>query len=253
MPSTHLMTRHAQTVLVCWILITLGLAVLQGQGHTPLRELVVYGPMWPVLAAVLFLHAVTRYFRLHDPAWHAPPAGVALRLLAFPLLLVCAILALGQLTGFPPSSQVVWILINTALVALSEEWMFRGLLHGSLIRRFSPWETLWLSSAIFGLIHALNGLITGHFAAAGVQALAAVLTGTLMSALRQRSHSLWPPILVHMLWDASLLLVMPQNPVEPAQTGLVHALTPLLFVLPGFLYAMYLMHGVRRPSYLKSA
>lgn len=77
-------------------------------------------------------------------------------------------------------------------VALHEELLFRGLLLPAL-RPFLGWTgALVLSSLIFGVLHAEQGLV-GIAQATGL--------GLVLGALFLRSGSLWPAILAHFAFD----------------------------------------------------
>ena len=78
-------------------------------------------------------------------------------------------------------------------------------LRGAL-SRMTIWRAIWLSCILFGLIHALNVLITGDLPAALIQAVAAFMSGVMFMALRIRTGSLYPVIIVHAVWDFSLFV-----------------------------------------------
>ena len=62
--------------------------------------------------------------------------------------------------GPPPFPVLLFMTVNTALVVVSEELMFRGVLLRGLMSAFS----FWLSTATFGLVHLSNTWITGKVA-----------------------------------------------------------------------------------------
>jgi CAAX protease family protein len=115
------------------------------------------------------------------------------------------------------NQDATWLLLYTTLVRIPlgtvvlEETLFRGVLLGLGLRRWSTGRAIAFSSALFGLWHVLPafGLSAANPAAAdlaglGGRALAvaiAVASTTLVGALwcwlRLRSGSLLAPVLVH--------------------------------------------------------
>ena len=149
--------------------------------------------------------------------------------------------------GLPPATVVLWVLANTFLVGLSEELMFRGVLFQALQNTVSIWPAVALTTLAFGAIHSLNVFITGDLRAAVIQSTAAALSGLFFIALRLRTGSLWPCIVVHGLWDcAAFLLAMasPKDPVPSTAPADAMSLAPILLVLPNALYGLWLMRHV---------
>ena len=85
-----------------------------------------------------------------------------------------------------PALTIVALLVLGVLGPVVEELVFRGLLYGWL-RGFLPfWLTAILTSVLFGLVH-------GEWA----HVIVAALLGFALAFIRERSGSLWPPILAH--------------------------------------------------------
>lgn len=204
-----------------------------------------FGP-WPPPVPQVLMAAV-----LGLAAWRWPAAALGrplpgtrrlmilpwLALTPFPLL----ILALG---GPPPLPVLLWLALLMALVALSEELMFRGLLFPALRRHLAPGAAILLTTLAFALIHLPAQLMAGNPAGALVQVLAALPTGLLLLALRLRRGSLRPAILYHWLWNlgAFSLATTEQLTASPLPPVL-----PLLLVMPNGLCALWLLRGPGRP------
>jgi membrane protease YdiL (CAAX protease family) len=94
--------------------------------------------------------------------------------------------------------------VSTLLVGLGEETMFRGV--GVCVFRSNGLAegkvALW-TSIIFGLAHSANLIAEG--AGAFVQVLIAAGSGYFLYLTRRRGGGLPLPILVHGLWDFSLV------------------------------------------------
>ena len=98
--------------------------------------------------------------------------------------------------------------------------------------------------------------VTGDLTAALIQSLAAFLSGLVFIALRLRTGSLWPPIIVHALWDFATFTLgaasggvashgtMPAEASAPDSSGGLLSLLPVLIVLPNAIYGLWLMRGI---------
>lgn len=235
-------------VLAVWLAITIIGGNLQGGGRKSLDELVSHGPLWGVWAALALLAVVTVVRRWSGIGFARPEWKRSLKLMWLPGLLVALMIG-GAVAGkIPPVTVLFWVLVNTLLVGVSEEWAFRGILLKSLCDRFSLIAAVALNAIAFGLVHSLNGFVTGDFAGAFNQAAAASMSGVLFVALRLRTHSLLPVMLLHGLWDFSAFaLGISQGEAEsPGVKGAEAFFLPLLIVLPNFLYGCYLLRRGKR-------
>ena len=205
------------------------------------------------LVAILFLGVMIAAFRWRDVGLNAPHSSRSLLLLWFPGLYVVAFVGLVVFIGLPPAGAVLPILVATALASVSEELACRGMLYQGLRSRLSVWPAILLSTALFGAGHLANGFVLGNFAIAGVQSIAAFMTGISFMAIRVRTGSLYPGMVLHGLWDFSLLMVasalVEHADLSGASGGAVPAaalLLPVLGVLPNFLYGLFLLRHVAR-------
>ena len=235
---------------VGWLLIT----VVGGQIHTgqgPLTEAVTRGLGWPFLLAALFLLLLTVWQQWRDVGLNTLASGRELLLAWLPMLYIVVGLALAVVFGLPPVGVLLWILLNTFLVGLSEELMFRGVLLQAFRHTVAIWPAVWLTTLAFGAIHILNVFMTGELRPALIQSAAAALSGLLFIALRLRTGSLWPCIIVHGLWDfATFTVAASRSSDAPAiSSGGPLTLTtfvPILLVLPNALYGLWLMRHIGR-------
>lgn len=151
-------------------------------------------------------------------------AGVAAGLLAIPLTALIASgvqLLLGQpLTnpqleflvpeGFSWFGAVGMFVMGGLLAPLAEEMFFRGVLYPWMRSRWGVWAGIVGSGLIFGAVH---GEIS-------ISAATAVM-GMGLAWLYERSGSLWPSILVHIINNAvKILLLYLLLAIDPAQLGL---------------------------------
>lgn len=238
----------ALAIFLGWAVITMGFDVAQAGGAISLEALVSQRIVIGLVVAPAFLLAVMAWLRWDGIGFGPPTPQRALLLLWLPLAYIVAILASVALRGFPPAATIAFVFINTLLVGISEELMFRGILFRGALSRMTIWKAIWLSCILFGLIHALNVFITGDLVPALLQALAAFMSGVLFMALRIRSGSLYPLIIIHALWDFSLFVGMPTaaTPQAAATLSPLAMAAPVLLVLPLFLYGLFLMRHVSR-------
>ena len=88
-----------------------------------------------------------------------------------------------------------------ALAPLSEEIFFRGFMYGGLRRRLPVWGAAAISGLVFGLLH-----YTGPDSIGVVPQLAVL--GVLLAWLYERTGSLWPPIMLHVVNNGIALAIV---------------------------------------------
>jgi membrane protease YdiL (CAAX protease family) len=91
----------------------------------------------------------------------------------------------------------VQILLIVLAASISEEICFRGMLFGGLRERMPRWGAALLSAAIFGALHAITGI-------SAVPPLIAF--GFILCLLYEKTGSIVPGILLHMLNNSAALL-----------------------------------------------
>jgi uncharacterized protein len=244
----------ALAVYVGWVLLTLFGMRWAGDGSKkPLLDTVSHGVGWNLAMAVALLAAATLAMRWRDLKFVAPRPVGSLRILWFPSLYLLLFAVLSVVLGLPPAATVGFVLLNTLLVGLSEEWMFRGVLFQALRSRLAMWPSILLMSAMFGAVHVLNVFVTGQLFDAVVQAMAAFLSGVVLVALLVRTGSIWVPIAYHGLWDFGTFMTSAGSQTHGPGADLSQGWTwtlPILLVLPNFIYALFLLRGVRNDTRL---
>ncbi len=230
-----------------WLVITMGggLVATSG-GKASLSDLVIHGVGLQFVGACLFLLATIRFAGWPTLGFGAPEQAGWWKLLWLPTLMIAAFAGLAVKTGLPSASVILFVFINTALVGFSEETMFRGVLFQGFRKAMPIWAAIAMSTILFGAVHVLNGFVTGDFAAASVQAIAASMSGLMYMALLIRTGSLWPPIVVHALWDFCIFLSVSQESAAPRAepTTLSDWLSHLGLALPSFLYGLFLLRRI---------
>ncbi len=245
MKRLHLTAPLALAALAVWLFLTLGGQWLQ----SGIRQHSVadaagggIGVGWLLAAAFAAVVALASHDR-RAVGLSAPTPIKSARLVWLPLLYAVLMLLVAWADGWPARGVLLIVACNTALVALSEELMFRAVLLQGFLNRFAIWPAVFMSSAVFGVVHAANGIASGDAGAALVQSVSAFLQGLAYAAIRLRTRSIWPMVLVHGLWDFSLMSSMLSASPDNENSVLPYA--ALFAVLPMCLYGLYLMRAMR--------
>lgn len=232
--------------LAVWLGLTLGASWLAASGRPQSLATAVGGGIgiaWLLAALFALLVALASSAR-RATGLGAPAPPQSLRLV-WPLLLYALLMLLvAWADGWPPWPVLLIVAGNTALVAVSEELMFRAILLQGLLQRYAVWPAVLISSALFGVVHTFNGVGNGDFSGALWQALAAFLQGIGYAAIRLRTRSVWPMVLVHGVWDFALVTSM--LPAAAGGDGSIVPYAALLVVVPLCLYGIFLLRGSQR-------
>ena len=94
---------------------------------------------------------------------------------------------------------VLAVVMIVGLAPVAEELFFRGFLFAGLRTRWSLWPAAITSGLIFGLVHAPTGITT-------VVPLAVL--GFALCWLYNRTGSLWPCVIAHMINNGLALAVV---------------------------------------------
>ncbi|MBU2741000.1 MULTISPECIES: CPBP family intramembrane glutamic endopeptidase [Acidithiobacillus] len=156
-------------------------------------------------------------------AWRKPSRPNAY-LLALILVILIGLIAHGLFQVFPPPSHLnpralglfeglkgsglrhyVVLLLLIVIAPFTEEIIFRGAIYAGLRRRFSSgWSALFVS-LLFVLAHVPSKIEQFHYPPA---LIIIVLLAAALIFLRIRYRSLWPGILLHMVWNGSGFLLL---------------------------------------------
>jgi len=157
----------------------------------------------PIGCGALFLAAMATWLGWWRPAlFEAERAGSGW-MWAVPVL--ATLVGLVAIAGFEwdsPRTDVLPLLaVGVLLVGFSEEMVTRGLMIVGLRGGLREPMVWFVSSLLFGLLHALN-IITGQAVGATLQQVAfAFVLGTAFYVTRRVTGTLLVGMLVHALWD----------------------------------------------------
>lgn len=247
----------ALVAFVLWTAITIIGGNLTTGGEMSLVEAVQRGIGWTWVVASAFILAVVLWQGWRDVGLNHLGDARGWRLSWLPMIYIVAGLGIATVIGLPPTTILLLIAVNTLLVGFSEELMFRGAILQAFRHATSIWPAVLLTSLVFGAIHSLNVFVTGDLKAALIQSAAAFLSGLVFIALRLRTGSLWPPIVVHALWDFATFTLgaaghrgshgnLPADAATPAAASGLTELLPVLLVLPNAIYGLWLMRNIRK-------
>lgn len=148
--------------------------------------------------------------------WH-----VTISLVIFVLYMLFYIFVIRISVLRPYSAEVAWGLLTYLIVVLAEEFYFRGILYGFIEKRFSARTALIVTSIVFGLFHARQGL-TGI--------LSRTFTGWLWGTVRYSSGMIFLLIFpIHFAFNSMWLLFEGNWNNPPAWA--VYALPAVEFLL----------------------
>lgn len=179
------------------------------------------GIVLAVALASLFIAVTASYLGWWRPSLREAPVGPRW-LLVLPVLIVLTALGTLLSKGFDGvgTTHLLTLALGTLLVGFGEEMTTRGV--GVVALRGSVGEVgVWfLSSLLFGLLHALNVLF-GQSVTSTVQQIAfAFVMGTALYVVRRVTGALVVCMLVHAFWDLSTF-------VAEASTGETTAFSAL--------------------------
>jgi membrane protease YdiL (CAAX protease family) len=171
--------------------------------------------LWPVvprLPLVAYAIALVVVFGSERSGIHPPESGPRRWL---PVLLIVPLASfLGLITGGIRPGSVDAVLLRTAIAAGAEEIIYRGIILALLLPRGGQAAAL-LSTLLFALSHLVD--ISGFHPEDWFSALNAFGGGLIFAAVRLRSSSVYPGIVVHaayniieaLRWyDTSLILLL---------------------------------------------
>jgi uncharacterized protein len=137
--------------------------------------------------------------------------SLGLRLIAYPAATGAVFLLFG--INLAPSQVVPLVLVGAPLIALNEELFFRGVVLEGLRPQGWRWAIIG-SAAMFGASHAVNILAGANLPFTLMQIAATTAGGVAFAAIRIRTGSLWPLIVLHVILDVMALTTLTGDAVD---------------------------------------
>lgn len=132
--------------------------------------------------------------------WWLPVAGFAFTAAFmwayFSILSALGVESLGYLEAFYEHGWPLWsaFVLISLLPGIVEELAFRGVILERLERVLRPTDALIVQAAMFSVLHFAPLIFVSHF-----------VMGLVFGWLRQRTGSLYPPIVLHAAWNAAIV------------------------------------------------
>lgn len=126
------------------------------------------------------------------------------------VMLVLYLLGYYRVDGISLNHGIVIGLMIGVGAACLEEVVFRGMLLRGLDERYGPVLAITVVSLLFGLIHLLNGLVTGESSLAGALAIV-IEAGLVLNAAYYLTRRLWLAIGLHAGWNFGLAGIFGQT------------------------------------------
>ena len=180
----------------------------------------IYALMGPFALGVAMLVGVVFRARLRE--WLQPTrrgvligvlVGAGMTLATYPLYAVaCAIypglrvdvaVLYGAARETPLAESLPWVLA----IIVAEELLWRGALLEAFARRVSPLAAMALSVATYCLAQAGTG--------SWIVTLLALVCGTLWTLQRHLTRSVLSPLIAHLIWTPTVILLLPVNAPPP--------------------------------------
>jgi len=141
--------------------------------------------------------------------------------------------------------QLLTLIGMTLLVGVYEETLFRGILLNAAKIKFPPITSVVITAVIFGGMHIVNYIGGQPFPETVIQMVHAAIIGFMYGILVLRVGALWPAILLHGFWDATVSVVgsvstTVATSAPPAATS-AYDLAAFMIMLPELLYGLFLL------------
>ncbi len=181
--------------------------------------------------------------------------GLLVCLVPVGLLLLIFGTALPSTLSKASASIIVLAVVTVILVGFTEEGLFRGLLLRILLPK-GIWPAIIVSSLLFGCIHLTNVLSGFSITYILGQIIGAFGLGVLFSAVRLRTGSIWPSLLMHAFYDINGIILITTDPKRVQGINLstslaVNSVLALIFLIialvllrPGQLSKLRLAYGL---------
>jgi len=240
MDSPHYAEHHPYWFIVVLEIMIIAVYFLSGAVAylVGLPSMILYGIANVILTIIgIIMLSVMHWWK--RVGFRAPAQPRHLLLFLVWLIPIGLNLAFGVEIGNPVQAGI--LLLIALLVGFVEEGFFRGLMFQAL-RHVGPWQTIILTSLLFGVTHALNVLTGRNPLDAVLQIGYAIAIGIGCGALVWRTGIIWPLVLGHAFTDFASFIQPAALQLTPAANNLI--LLAIIVVFAG--YGLYLM--VSRPA-----
>ena len=145
-----------------------------------------------------------------------------------------------RITGTAIRPWIPWIGLEMVLFGpIIEEFLFRGLILKNFLKRYSPINSILLSSLLFGLHHLSNITNNQNY----YNLILYIIAGIILGILYYKTNSLIIVSLAHIIWNASTFLYWEYIELDIANT-ILHS---IVYITALGLLIFQLKKGLKRP------
>lgn len=140
------------------------------------------------------------------------------------IITICMLIAsITSLNKVPDPSVVINIFILCILIGIFEEVLFRGWVQNKFIEKFGNTRkevilSIFLSAIIFGVFHSTNLMAGQGTLMTIMQVIQTIGVGVYLGSVYYRSKNIWNVILLHGMYDFSVMLAN-ANYLKDPSTG----------------------------------
>ena len=164
--------------------------------------------LWSLLPVQLALFCLCAVYVSRCASWRAIGFGrVHWRgfVWLIPSCVVLALMAISLLPHVPglaraPGTLLLLVAVP-ALIGITEEIMFRGILLRAAMARLPLFSAMLLSATLFALMHGIIGIGGQPVIVTSQQVAFAFLVGVFLAPIAVETRSLWGVIIWHGVWD----------------------------------------------------
>lgn len=201
-------------MFLIFMLIELGLLLLTGglseiSLYTKYSESIINEVFFGILALIVMLLFKNSYVftNKQEKFYKSLLFGIPMLVVT----LVYLVQSITSLTGFNMTNFIA-VLILTALIGITEEFLFRGWIQNEFIERFGDSRkniilSIGLSALIFGLTHLTNVIGTGQtLFETLLQVFNATALGFFLGTIYYKTKNIWSVIFLHGMYDFAIML-----------------------------------------------
>jgi membrane protease YdiL (CAAX protease family) len=185
---------HYPQWAAAWVVILCSLPVLMLGGYADRSPRLGLSTQLGLGALAALVLTVTGWW--NEAGFNGPSRWRHLYLAALPLVAVVAAIP----GGVPVGGRLLGYGLFTLLVAFRTEAWFRGILFRILVPAYGPRRTVTLSALLFGTVQGADLLVGTAPGVTMVKVVFAALGGYVLGALRLRTRSIWPGMLITALF-----------------------------------------------------
>ena len=191
-------------------------------GMTDIRTSIINILLSIIILIFIFMNRLSNYYGLSSFP------KVKRYLYYIPLIMMVSVNLWNGINIENTTSEIIYYIISMIGVGFLEEIIFRGFLFKAM-EKDSVKAAVIVTSLTFGVGHIINLLNGAEFIPTLLQVIYATSTGYLFVTIFQKSKSLWPCIITHILVNSLSIFNNSQNIVNLYIAPIFLTIVPLLY------------------------